>query len=85
MDETRDSHTKWSKSERERQIPYDITYLWNLINGTNEPFHRKQNPGLGKQTCGCRGGGGGNRMGWEFGIDRCKLLPLMDKQWDPAV
>ena len=31
------------KSERERQIPYDITYIWNLIQGTNEPFHRKEN------------------------------------------
>ena len=31
-----ETHTKWSKSERERQIPYDITYIWNLIYGTNE-------------------------------------------------
>ena len=30
MDATRDYHTKWSKSERERQIPYAITYMWNL-------------------------------------------------------
>ena len=28
------------KSERERQIPYDITYIWNLRYGTKEPFHR---------------------------------------------
>ena len=48
MDETKDSHTKWSKSERERQIPYDVTYNWNLIYGTNEPFHRKENHGLGE-------------------------------------
>ena len=27
MDATRDSHTKQRKSERERQIPYDITYM----------------------------------------------------------
>ena len=27
MDGPRDYHTKWSKSERERQIPYDITYM----------------------------------------------------------
>ena len=27
MDATRDYHTKWSKSEGERQIPYDITYM----------------------------------------------------------
>ena len=36
MDATRDYHTKWSMSERERQIPYDITYVWNLKYGTNE-------------------------------------------------
>ena len=36
------------KSERERQIPYDITYIWNLICGTNEPFHREENHGLGE-------------------------------------
>ena len=29
-------HTKWSKSERERQISYDITYMWNLKYDTNE-------------------------------------------------
>ena len=33
--------------ERERQKPYDVTYIWNLIYGTNEPFHRKENHGLG--------------------------------------
>ena len=53
MDGTRDSHTKGSKSERERPMPYDITYIWNLIYGTNEPFHRKENHGHGEQTCGC--------------------------------
>ena len=30
MDATGDSHTKGSKSERERQISFDITYMWNL-------------------------------------------------------
>ena len=25
-----DYSTKWSKSERERQIPYDVTYMKNL-------------------------------------------------------
>ena len=36
MDTTRDYHTKWSKTERKRQIPYDITYIWNLKYDTNE-------------------------------------------------
>ena len=30
MDGPRDYHTKRRKSERERQILYDITYTWNL-------------------------------------------------------
>ena len=37
---TRDYHTKRSKSERERQIPYDITYMWNLKYGTNETIYK---------------------------------------------
>ena len=65
-----------SKSERERQMPFDITYIWNLTYGTNEPFHGKETHSLGGQTCGCRGGGGGSGMNWEFGVSRCKLLPL---------
>jgi len=76
MDGTRDSHNEWSKSEGERQIPYYITYFWNLIYGTNEPFHRKENHGHGEQTCDCRGGGGGSRVDWELGVNRYKLLPL---------
>ena len=30
MDGPTDYHTKWSKSDRERQISYDITYMGNL-------------------------------------------------------
>ena len=35
---TGDYHTKWSKSEGERQRPYNITYMWNLKYDTNEPI-----------------------------------------------
>ena len=68
MDATRDSHTKWSKSERERQIPYDFTYIWNLIYSTNEPFHRKENHRHGEQTCGCQERGRGSRGSGNFGL-----------------
>ena len=30
MDGPRDCHIEWSKSDRERQISYDIAYMWNL-------------------------------------------------------
>ena len=58
------THTKWSKSERERQIPYNITYIWNQIYSTNESFHRKETHGLGEQTHGCQGGAGGGLGAW---------------------
>ena len=31
-----------SKSEKERQILYDITYMWNLKCGINEPIYRTE-------------------------------------------
>ena len=42
MDGPRDYHTKRNKSERERQIPYDITYMWNLKYDTNEPIYETE-------------------------------------------
>ena len=65
MDGPRDYHSKCSKSERERQIPYDITYVWNLMNLTYETETDLWLP---------RGRGVGGGMDWEFGISKCKLL-----------
>ena len=47
MDGPRDYHTKWSKSEKERQIVYDIIYMWNLKTDTNEHIYRTE---IGSQT-----------------------------------
>ena len=42
---------------------------------------KKQTRGLGEQTCGCQGGGEGNGMDWEFGVNRCITIAFgMDKQ-----
>ena len=46
MDTTKDYHSK-RKSEKGRQIPYDITYMWNLKYGTNEPIYKTE---TGSQT-----------------------------------
>ena len=44
------------------QIPYDITYIWNLIYGTNEPIYRKEtNSWTWRTDCGCQVVGG---VGW---------------------
>ena len=37
MDRSKDCHTEWSKSDRERQISYDIIRMWTLKYDTNEP------------------------------------------------
>ena len=39
---TRDYNTKQGKSERERQISYDITSMWNLKYDTNEPIYKAE-------------------------------------------
>ena len=57
MDGIRGSYTMWSKSERERNIPYDITYIWNLIQSTNEAFDRKETHGLGDRLAVAKGEG----------------------------
>ena len=36
MDGTGEHYAKWNKLGGERQIPYDLTYKWNLINKTNK-------------------------------------------------
>ena len=62
MDGSIDYHTKWRKSERERQIPWDITYMWTLIYVTNEQnqkqTHRHRKKSYGYQR-GKKGGGQG--------------------------
>ena len=62
-------------SQKEKDIPYDVTYIWNLIYGTNASFHRKENHGLREQICGCQGVGEGSEMDWKSGAERGKLLP----------
>ena len=50
MDGSRESHPELNEPERQRQIPYDITYNWNLISSTNEHLLRKENNGLREKT-----------------------------------
>ena len=42
MDGPRYYHTKWSKSDGERWIPYDITSMWHLKYDTNELIYKKE-------------------------------------------
>ena len=58
MDVTRENHANCSQSERERQIPYDTTYGWNLKHDTNEPIFKIETDSWSQRThCGCQGEG----------------------------
>ena len=41
MDGSRGYYAKWNKSER--QMPYDLTYMWNLENKTNQQTKQHKN------------------------------------------
>ena len=58
-------HSKWSKSERERQTPYGTTlrYHFGTSNMTQTNLSMKQNQGHKDQTGGCQVGGGWERGG----------------------
>ena len=55
MDGSGEHYAKWNKPGGERQIPYDLTYKWNLINKTS-----KQNWNEEQTDSNQRGGGGDN-------------------------
>ena len=56
MSKPRDYHTKWGKSDRERQILYDITYMLNLKKDTNKLICKTQTYQHRKQTYGYQRG-----------------------------
>ena len=56
MDGPRDYHTKWDKSKIKRQIPHDVTYMWNLKCDTNELIYKTDSSAM--VTKGERGWGG---------------------------
>ena len=76
MDGTRESHTKRSESERERQTPYEITYMWSLKYGTKDlPIKQSQIMDMEGRFV-CAGGRREGGMDGEFGVGRCRLLHL---------
>ena len=63
MDGPRDCHIKWSKSERDRQMPFDIIYMWNLKYDTNEHMYETKQTHRYREQISCRQAEGGLREG----------------------
>ena len=75
MDGPRDYHTRWNNLARKRQIPCDITYIWNLKYDTNEHIHETETGSqIWRTDLWLPRGMGGAGMDWESGIRRCRLL-----------
>ena len=77
---TRDYHSKWSKSEKERQRPYDTTYVksqtwhkWTYVQNRNRHIAIKNRLVVAK---GEEGGNGIDGREVEVAVSRCKLLKL---------
>ena len=72
------------RSQSERQVPYDITYRWNLKYGTNDPTYKtERDHGYGEQMCGCQGGGGWGARWGGLGVWRQQMQTItfgVDKQ-----
>ena len=66
MDETRDYHTN-QIVRKEKQIPYDITYLRNLKYDKNECIYESETDSQTLRTA-CSGQ---ERIDWVSGISRC--------------
>ena len=78
MDGPRDYHTKQRKSERERQIPCDITYMGNLKYDTNELICETETYSHTQRTyMECQRGEGGKN--WELGLADANVC-RMDKR-----
>ena len=74
MDEPRDYQIKLNKSERERQISYDITYMWNLKYGTNELIYETDPETQRTDLCLPRDMEDKGELYWEFRTGGWKLL-----------
>jgi len=86
MDGPGDYYTKWSKSERERQRPYDIIYMWNLKYDTNELIYKAETDSdIENNLVVAKGERSGERLDWKFGVSRCKLLFRFDEEQGPTV
>ena len=81
VDASRDCHTEWSTSEREKQISYINAYMWNLEKWYRRTYFQSRNwdtevekKTYGNQVGNAAGGGVCGVMIWEIGIDMHTLV-----------
>ena len=63
MDRTGEHYAKWNKPGGKGQIPYDLTFNWNLINKTNKQAKYNQRYWIKNNLTVTRGEVGGDNGG----------------------
>ena len=73
MDGPRDYNAKWSKSYRGRQIQYDLNYMWNLKNYTNELIYKREIDLQNRKQTENQGRKGERKVNYKYEINKYKL------------
>ena len=84
MDGTGERYAKWNKLGGKGQIPYDLTYKWNLTNKTNKQAKYNQRHWNKKQTdSNQRGGWKGITGEWRGGVKSKNMYkgPMDKDNW----
>ena len=58
MDGVREYYAKWNKTVREKQLPYDFTHMWYLMNKMNKQNRDRLTDRAGWHLLWETGGGG---------------------------
>ena len=81
-DRPRRYYAQWNKGDRERQIPYEFTYKWNLKNKINNQTKHKKAHRHWEQTDDCQKRGGEWRGENGQGIKKYKLSVIKNCRGD---
>ena len=77
---------QWSKSERKRQISYNITYMWNLEKWYRWSClqNRNRDTDVENKCMDTKGGRGRDELGdWDWHIYAIDTMHKIDDRWEP--
>ena len=82
MDGPGDDHTKWNKSDKETQISYDISYMWDLKKWYKWTYLQDRNTNLDNRLKVMKGKGERNRLEvWDWHV-HMTIFKTDNLQWD---
>ena len=85
VDEPRACYTEWSKSEREKQIPYIDAYIWNLEKWHWRTLLQGSKRDLDIENRLVTVGKGEDGMSWEWNMETYIAMPTIERKWEFAV